>query len=331
MTVSSRKTVTIIITLLLAVSIAFGAIIYLYTGEKETLGDNFGGIDTGQMTQAMTAVLEDLRAQTNSVVNSGMKTVDDAKRAKAISDAETLAARHVIAHRGSSGSQYEHSFKAYDEAIEVGVLYIEQDIVVSRNGTLYVSHDTNAKRMTGVNREFSDMEDSEIDGLVTHAGEKVLRLSEVFDRYGTSIDYVIELKDEGSGMVQPFIDIVRQYGFENRVSAQCFELSTLEELEKIFPEMPKMYLCKDAALLDQGYNADFVDVIAPQDSMMTEENVKRAHDMGKQFSSWPINSEEWIKKAIDLQVDSYFTDQVEKALTIEKEYGVMKRSGQGGQ
>ena len=126
-------------------------------------------------------------------------------------------------------------------------------------------------------------------------------------------------------MVQPFADLVRQYGYEDRVTVQCFDLGPLDELEGIFPDMPKMYLCKVGSLLEQGYQADFVDIIAPQDFMMTEENVKRAHDMGKQFCSWPIDSEEWIKKAIDLGVDCYFTDNVERALSIEEDYGREKR------
>lgn len=319
----SRKKTTIIVTLLLAMSIAFGVVIYLYTGEKETRE-----INSEELVQTMTSMMEDLKGRITSTVETGVKAADDAKKAKAIAEADAIAARHVIAHRGSSGSEYEHSFKAYDDALDAGALYIEQDIVVSKDGVLFVSHDTNAKRMTGVDKEYSDMNASDIDKLVTKAGEKVLRLSEVFDRYGTSVDYVIELKAGGKGMIKPFVEIVRKYGFEKRVTAQCFGLDTLKELEGTFPDMPKLYLCKDRSLLDQGYKADYVDVIGPDESMMTEENVKRAHDAGKQFCSWTLESEESIKKAIDLEVDSYFTDHVERALTIEKEYGVKKRSGQ---
>ena len=49
-------------------------------------------------------------------------------------------ADHVYSHRGSKGSN-EHTFEAYDEAIKAGSHNIEQDVVVSRDGTLYVSHD----------------------------------------------------------------------------------------------------------------------------------------------------------------------------------------------
>lgn len=237
-------------------------------------------------------------------------------------------ASHVYAHRGSSGDSLEHSFQAYDKAIADGATHIEQDIVISRDGTLYVSHDQDAGRMTGTSRSFESMSDSEIDQLTTKAGEHVLRLSEVFDKYGENQDltFVIELKDKGTDMTDAFAQIVKDYEFEDRVIAQCFKLETLEKLEGIFPDMPKLYLCKEQGLLEQGYQADYVDIIGARDFMMTEDNVNRAHEMGKEFNAWPINSEGWIRQAIVLNVDSYFTDNVELAIRLENEYGTEKRS-----
>ena len=56
---------------------------------------------------------------------------------------DEMIASHVYSHRGSDGDE-EHSFKAYDAAIEAGSRYIEQDVVISADGILYVSHDLNA-------------------------------------------------------------------------------------------------------------------------------------------------------------------------------------------
>ena len=301
-------------------------------------GGIFAFVMQGQMNDAPAASEGD-PLMTGRHIAAGVEEVEDAVSA-AVSDAEKLAAEadakartadakkaadHVIPHRDSSGSDLEHSFRAYDEALEAGATCLEQDIVVSKDGTLFVSHDNSARRMTGVDRNFYDMTDAEVDGLRTHAGEKVLRLSEVFDRYGDSVSYVIELKDQQKNMTRSFVDLVNQYGNEGRIIVQCFNIGTLKDLEEAFPDMPKMYLCKAESELEKGYQADYVDIIAPKDSMMTEANVKRAHDQGKQFCSWPINSEEWIKKAIDIGVDSYFTKDVKLALSIEEEYGNEKR------
>ena len=239
--------------------------------------------------------------------------------------AANLAAEHIYAHRGSSGASMEHSFPQYDEAIRQGARNIEQDIVISRDGTLYVSHDRNPGRLTGTARAFADMSDAEIDQLRTHAGEKILRLSEVFDRYGTKINYVVELKSANQRMIDAFTTLVDQYGFQDRIIVQCFDVETLRILEDRFPDMPKMYLCEVPALLEQGYQADYVDIISAELSMMTQANVDRAHADGKQFCAWTLLSEDQIRRAIDLDVDGYFTDEVWLALGIEKEYGFEKR------
>ena len=73
------------------------------------------------------------------------------EEAAAVKEAEEAAiASHVFARSGSSDIE-EHSFKAYDAAIEAGARYIEQDIVCSSDGVLYVSTETNAVITTGYN------------------------------------------------------------------------------------------------------------------------------------------------------------------------------------
>ena len=149
---------------------------------------------------------------------------------------EWTLADHVISHRGSAGPG-EHSFEAYDAAIEAGSHNIEQDIVVSKDGTLYVSHDRTAERMTGMSGSFSEMSDAEIDALTTANGGHILKLSEVFDRYGRSIRYIIELTDDGEAAVGGFCRIVDEYGLADRIVLQSFDPGVLEEAEKKYPNM----------------------------------------------------------------------------------------------
>jgi glycerophosphoryl diester phosphodiesterase len=47
----------------------------------------------------------------------------------------------IIAHRGASGYWPEHSTPAYEKAIEMGVDFIEPDLVFSRDGHLVCRHD----------------------------------------------------------------------------------------------------------------------------------------------------------------------------------------------
>lgn len=236
-----------------------------------------------------------------------------------------LAGMHVIAHRNVIGEDKEHSFEAYDQAIADGARIIEQDIVISKDHTLYVFHDQTAGRLTGVSKAFSRMTDEEIDSLRTYAGNPVLRLSEVFDHYGTTVEYAIELKSKDRDTAGAFMDLVEQYGFADRIIVQCFDPDILEIIEDRYPDMIKLFLCKYPGLLEQGYEASCVDIISVDYYMMTEERIRRAHEGHKLFSVWPVVTEGETKAAIDAGVDIYFTDNVKQSISLEKGYGFEKR------
>ena len=235
------------------------------------------------------------------------------------------AAQHVYSHRGSAGEN-EHSFKAYDDAIAAGSIYIEQDLVLSQDGVLFVAHDLSAEPMTGTSRLYSSMSAEEIDGLKTKAGEKVLRMSEVFDRYGNTVNYVIELKAyEDSRMIDSFRELVDKYGCQDKVIVQCEDIHPLRKLEDIYPDMTKLYVCRSQWGFDTSINEPYIDIISVKEWLMTEERCKIVHDKGKMFSAWTLDSEESIRNAIDIGVDTYFTNDTPLAISIEKEYGLKKR------
>lgn len=248
-------------------------------------------------------------------------------------EAEDAAiASHVYSHRGSAGPE-EHTFKAYDAAIEAGSQYIEQDVVMSSDGVLYVSHDLNAVTMTGYNGMYEYISSETVDELRTEAGNKILRLSEVFDKYGKDINYVIELKDNSDKCLLAFEKLVDDYGLADKIIVQSMKASTLEILDKKYPDMPKLFVCWNQGDFNYVVDEPYVDIISVradvETGIFTESNCKAAHDAGKKFGVWTIDTEDEIKKAIDMGVDNYFTNDTALALKIERDYGLKVR-GNGG-
>jgi glycerophosphoryl diester phosphodiesterase len=58
----------------------------------------------------------------------------------------------VIAHRGASGPRPEHTFGAYELALEQGADIVEPDLVPSSDGVLFARHDEGLKRSTDIAR-----------------------------------------------------------------------------------------------------------------------------------------------------------------------------------
>lgn len=232
---------------------------------------------------------------------------------------ESNIAEHVYSHRGASGEEFEHTFEAYDLAIAYGSRYIEQDLVTSKDGTLYVSHDLSAKKATGKNSLYAEMTDKEIKQLRTPNGSPILSLQDIFDKYTDSITYLIELK-ENTQQTQLFTAIVKQNKLSKNIIVQASKIEPLDALSQTFPHMKKLLLVKEQAQLLKAVSYENVDIVSVHKSLMTKENLHLVRDKHKEFNVWTLDSTKEIKQAISLDVDSYFTNYTAKALTLEKIY-----------
>ena len=308
---ANKKTlITLIIIMLLLVVAALAWILHMGKADKPAAKP--------ETTQDEQAAQDDEQKKAEEEATLKKKTEDE------------KIASHVYSHRGSAGPE-EHSFKAYDAAIEAGSRYIEPDVVMSSDGVLYVSHDLNAVTMTGYNGMYEYISSETVDGLKTEAGNKILRLSEVFDRYGKDINYVIELKDNSDKCLLAFEQLVDDTGLSDVITVQSMKAETLEILDKKYPDMPKLFVCWNQGDFDYVLDKPYVDIISVradvETGILTESNCKAAHEAGKKFSAWTLDTEDAIKKAIDMGVDTYFTNDTPLALEIEREYGLKVRSG----
>ena len=310
---ANKKTlITLIIIMLLLVVAALAWILHMGKADKPAAKP--------ETTQEEQAAQEDEQKKAEEEAALKKKTEDE------------KIASHVYSHRGSAGPE-EHSFKAYDAAIEAGSINIEQDVVMSSDGVLYVSHDLNAVTMTGYNGMYEYISSETIDGLKTEAGNKILRLSEVFDHYGKDINYIIELKDNSDKCLLAFEQLVDESGLSDVITVQSMKAETLEILDKKYPDMPKLFVCWNQGDFDYVLDKPYVDIISVradvETGILTESNCKAAHEAGKKFSAWTLDTEDAIKNAIDMGVDTYFTNDTPLALRLEREYGLEKRNESG--
>lgn len=100
----------------------------------------------------------------------------------------------VFSHRGSPYNEPEHSFAGYDQAIKDGSHFIEQDVWLSKDNKLYVTHDDNLKRTTGKNINVSKSTSKQLSKVKLRNGEKLHQLKDVFKRYKKNVHYIIEAK-----------------------------------------------------------------------------------------------------------------------------------------
>lgn len=276
---------------------------------------------------ALSVVIVQKARETKAVAEEVEKRTADAA-IKGSSDVEMFirkaADKYLLEDRvyshGHTGKSDEHSFGAYDAEIAAGSHNLDLDIVTSSEGTLYISHDLTAYRLTGDGRYYSQMTDEQIDSLKTKDGGSILKLSDVFEHYKDSVHYLIEIKDNSEVTVEAFCKTVDEYRLANHVSLQSKYGEVLRKAEERYPDMRKIRIIKTQPEFDEALGEESADELSVKIDYMTEDNCKAAHDAGKRFSAWPVNTEESIKKAIELGVDAYFTDDTVLALSIEHEF-----------
>src|SRR3712207_255467 len=98
----------------------------------------------------------------------------------------------IIAHRGASAYAPEHTFAAYDLALDQGADVLELDVRSTADGELVVVHDATLRRTCGDPRRVDSLGRRDLAAL----GElRPLTLDAVLDRYGAQTRFLLDLKD----------------------------------------------------------------------------------------------------------------------------------------
>jgi glycerophosphoryl diester phosphodiesterase len=182
----------------------------------------------------------------------------------------------AIAHRGASAYAPEHTLAAYRLAIEQKADYVEQDLAVTKDGTLVCLHDDSLERTTNVEQVFPDRAAvdhvtgrrqwlvvdftlAEIKRLdagswfgARFAGERVPTWEEAIALVGTAAGLYPELKSpplyraRGIDMTGLFVASLRRAGLDqapaHRLVVQSFDEQTLREVTKTLPSLARTFL-----------------------------------------------------------------------------------------
>lgn len=154
----------------------------------------------------------------------------------------------LFAHRGLSSIAPENTMAAFRLARERGVPGLELDIHLLASGELAVVHDADAMRTCGQSLRFEDAMLGDVRALdagswkgSAWSGEPVPLLAEVFEEFGDSIYYDIEIKGRtlaDTGIAAALARLVADFRLEARVAASSFNPVTLARLKPLAPRIP---------------------------------------------------------------------------------------------
>src|SRR4028118_1237718 len=243
-----------------------------------------------------------------------------------------------IGHRGASGYAPEHTFAAYDLALEQGADYIEIDLQMTADGVLVAMHDKTLNRTAdapeGVPEQYCR-------GLVSkktleqikmcdagswfspeYAGEQIPTLEEIFQRYGTSVNYYIETKnpDAAPGMEEELVGLLGEYGLlpdpnepaNWQVLIQSFSAESLMKIHEMNEHLPlvQLYWAGTSKSIQRDLDAvsEYAVGIGPYKKDVDAALVEAAHEHCLAVHPYTVNTVEEMEELIELGVDGMFTN-----------------------
>ena len=245
-----------------------------------------------------------------------------------------------IGHRGASGYAPEHTIPSYDLALRLGADYIEQDLQMTRDGVLVALHDDNLDRTARgsgrdcagpvITRTLEQIETCDVGSWFNEAhpqyakdeyvGLRICTLEEVFQRYGSGVNYYIETKnpEAAPGMEEELLRLMEDYGLREpaasgwQVLIQSFSPASLQKIHALDPSLPLIQLHDEEgseairASLDAA--RAYAVGVGPYKGDVDTQLVEAAHARCLHVHPYTVNEEHEMKTLIDLGVDGMFTN-----------------------
>lgn len=240
---------------------------------------------------------------------------------------ETIKRVEVTAHRGASKDYPENTMLAFEGAKEYDADWIELDVQQTKDREIVVSHDSNLSRVAGINKEINDINYEELKTIdvgshlnTVFSDARIPKLDEVIDfAKENNIRLNIELKPTGKEIdfENQVIEIIKEKEFENRcvITSQVYQ--SLEKVKRIDPTIKTIYVMSIA--VGEITQLDCADGFSIESINANKKMVNAVHQSQKELLVWTVNSEENIRKMIELGVDNIITDDVQKCKALVAE------------
>lgn len=231
----------------------------------------------------------------------------------------------VTAHRGDAVHAPDNTMSSLLGAIANKADYSELDVQETKDGVVVLTHDTNLKNNTGVDKNIWELTFDEVEKLDVgsyfspkFAGEKIPTLESVIKAANKKIKLNIEIKPNGheKNLVESVVKLIEDNNFVDQCVVTSLDYDALQKVKKLNHKIKTGYTVFVGMGDVTALNVDFFSV---EEAVATPEFIESVHNKNKMIHVWTINDSEKMKKFIDLNVDSIITDDPKEAATLLKE------------
>lgn len=249
-----------------------------------------------------------------------------------------------IAHRGASAYAPEHTFFAYDLAIEMDADMLECDVLLSADEVPVCIHDTTVDRTSDASGAVSDYTLAELREMdfgswfntrnPTQAddafvGAKIVPFEEQLDCYlriNPLMRFHVETKDSAGGRAEEVLtELLTRKGLidtgggrvaDSSVLMQSFDPASLERIKALAPTLPTVYLygaptnLRNLSIQTSGTGDAYMDAFSPNNANILADPsvIDRFHANGHDVHTYTVNDRQTMDTLLGYGIDGIFTN-----------------------
>ncbi|MET1037088.1 MAG: glycerophosphodiester phosphodiesterase [Aeromicrobium sp.] len=230
----------------------------------------------------------------------------------------------AFAHRGGAKTAgnvgIENSLAAFTHAYQLGYRYLETDVRVSSDGTVYAIHDAGLDRLTGQADLVNALTSESLDLQRLDQREPFARLEALYEAFP---DARLNIDVKSDDAVEATCDVVRAHDAADRTCLSSFSHARLTRIRALLPGVTTSASAREVAAarllplpvirriarprgmcLQVPVRHRCIEVVTPR-------FVQRAHALGQQVHVWTVDDAAEMHRLLDLGVDGIITDRTD--------------------
>jgi len=216
---------------------------------------------------------------------------------------------------------------AFERAVELGVIFIETDLHLTRDARFVAIHDDTLERTTNGRGRVSDFTLAELRRLDSglwydrqYMGQRLPTLEDILE-FGRKRDLVfyLELKyDAAWGMHHALVGALQKEQDAARTIVISFDPAMIESVRKLDASIMTGLLVEDGANTDAVKKALEVGArqLCPRYSLITNELVSDAHKADLPVATWTVDDPDEMRRVIAAGADGVMTDFPDRLMAV---------------
>lgn len=218
----------------------------------------------------------------------------------------------IYGHRGSKGTIIENSLNGFKTNLNNGITHFELDIQLTADKQLVVFHDSNLKRLTGMNLTVKSQNLNDLTSMkLLGSNEKIPSLYDVVCHCQEVKFWQFEIKTHTADMnfIPAMQKLIEEFDLADKIVITSKHFGILKLFKKALPHI-KTGLVQEWPIPFSMYFAHKMqcDFLCINKTLAREKYVKRAQKLGMHLSVWTVNNLDDMKQLQAIGVDSVISD-----------------------